>query len=368
MHIVSIVGTRPNIVKMAPIDRALSDYGVTTTLVHTGQHYDHALSGLFFEQLGLRKPDYNLGIGSGSHAEQTARILLRIEPLLVDLEPDAVLVTGDVNSAMAASLAACKLHVPVVHVEAGLRSGDRSMPEEINRILIDHMADWLFTTERAANENLACEGIPEERVHFVGNVMIDTLKDNLQRSLDSYKPPYDDYVLLTLHRPSNVDNKPVLQDILASVQLICAHVPVVFPAHPRTVAKVEEFCLWDTLECVDVTGPVGYLEFLSLMHGASAVLTDSGGIEEETTVLGVPCLTMRYNTERPVTITEGTNRLVGNRFPCVAEAVLDVLQSEDEDHPSVPERWDGQASERIAQCITAGGLKRDRGTILTRKG
>ena len=299
-------------------------------IVHTGQHYDEALSRIFFEQLGLPRPDVDLGVGSGSHAQQTARIMAAIEPVLADYRPDLLMVVGDVNSTVAAALVAAKLGIHVAHVEAGLRSFDWSMPEEINRVVTDRLSTLLFTTERSGNENLAREGVAAERVHFVGNVMIDTLMKHRERALATGAPAAlgverGEYVLVTLHRPSNVDEVESLALILDALAELSRERAVLFPVHPRTRARIADFGLGDRMGAVRLLDPVGYLEFLALMEGAALLLTDSGGVQEETTALGVPCLTLRPNTERPVTIEVGTNRLVELESGAILDAARSAL-------------------------------------------
>ena len=338
-------------------------------LVHTGQHYDDKMSQVFFDDLHIPRPDVYLGVGSGRHAEQTAKVMLAFEPVVLEQKPDLVLVVGDVNSTLACALVATKASfgkfrtgIPVAHVEAGLRSFDRTMPEEINRVLTDQIADLLFTTERDANDNLLREGVPEEKIHFVGNVMIDTLLQHKERALaldipGEYGLEPGQYALLTLHRPSNVDVPEVLSGILDALAEIQARLPIIFPAHPRTVKRIQEFGLEEKLAAMldlRVTEPLGYLEFLNLMANARLVLTDSGGIQEETTILGVPCLTLRENTERPVTVTQGTNTIVGcdpKRIVTEASAILDGKGKVGH----VPELWDGQAARRIVQTLCQGG-------------
>ena len=333
-------------------------------LIHTGQHYDREMSQLFFEQLGLPKPDLDLHVGSASHGEQTGQIMIRFESVLKEEKPDLVMVFGDVNSTVAASLCAAKMNIPVAHVEAGLRSFDRTMPEELNRIVTDHLCEFLFTTEPSARRNLLKEGIPEEKIHFVGNVMVDTLLKHRERALklnfaQKLGLPLRGYALLTLHRPSNVDDPETLTNILDAMWEIGKRLPIVFPCHPRTRAQLPalaERLPWlkgENLAAekrIIITEPLGYLEFLSLMNSARFVLTDSGGIQEETTVLNVPCLTLRENTERPITVEQGTNILVGNRRERLWAAADKVLS--DGDHEGrVPELWDGKAAERIATLL-----------------
>ncbi len=353
MRIAHVVGARPNFMKIAPVMRALEGAdGVEQVLIHTGQHYDASLSDEFFHDLELPSPDVNLGIGSGTHAQQTGRIMMALEPALEREAPDWVFTVGDVNSTLAAALVAAKLGIPVAHVEAGLRSHDRTMPEEINRALTDRVSDALFTTEPSANENLRAEGVPEDRIHHVGNVMID--------SLDRYRAKAAEldvdealglepggYVLVTLHRPRNVDSPDRLAGILEALAQIATYHPVVFPMHPRTARRVKTFGLDAELAPLAVLGPIRYLEFLALMDRAGAVITDSGGIQEETTVLGVPCLTLRPNTERPITLTEGTNRLFDGELEDLPAAAVDAVEMER--RPCRPELWDGRAAERIAR-------------------
>lgn len=352
-----VVGTRPNFVKAAPVIEALAGVeGLAQSLVHTGQHYDDVLSGSFFDELGLPDPDVNLGVGSGSHAVQTAEVMVRVEQVFEDVAPDRVFVYGDVNSTAAAALTAVKLHLPVAHVEAGLRSGDRSMPEEINRLVTDRIADVHFTTERDANENLAREGVDPAGIHFVGNVMIDAL-DRLRPAADSaavrrrFALGEDRYIAVTLHRPRNVDDPDRLSSLLEALGHVqVAHdVRVVFPMHPRTAERVERFGLEEPAGAFTVIDPLGYLDFVGLMDGAAAVVTDSGGIQEETTVLGVPCLTVRPDTERPVTVREGTNRLFDGEPAGLADAVAERVSAGRD--ASRPELWDGRAAERIAGVV-----------------
>jgi UDP-N-acetylglucosamine 2-epimerase (non-hydrolysing) len=359
-----VVGARPNFMKIAPIIKAIKqlDGGFSAYLVHTGQHYDHAMKAAFFEQLGIPEPDVDLEVGSGSHGEQTAHIMLRFEPVLNQIQPSAVLVVGDVNSTIACSLVAVKKGIPVIHVEAGLRSGDRAMPEEINRILTDQISDSLFTTERSAESNLTREGISDERIHFAGNVMIDTLQDHLQQAipyqntLDTYgespKNIADGYALLTLHRPSNVDDPVVFARLMAALVKTSQKLPVIFPMHPRTGLRIEQQGLSALMAEGNITclPPVGYLEMLGLMKSAKMVLTDSGGLQEETTALGVPCLTLRENTERPITVEQGTNTIVGTD-PEKLHACVDEVLSSGGKSGRVPEYWDGEAALRIVKTV-----------------
>jgi len=348
--ILCIVGARPNYVKMAPILRALGARGIPARLVDTGQHYDPQLSGLLLQQLSMPAADANLAVGSGSHAQQTAEVMKRFEPVLRSERPAAVLVVGDVNSTLACALVAAKELVPVIHVEAGLRSHDRTMPEEINRVLTDQLSDLLFTTERAASTNLAREGIDAHRVHFVGNVMIDSLfalRDQAVRP----KAEDGDYAVLTLHRPSNVDDGQTLEQLLDAIYDISRKIRIVFPMHPRTAQRLAGLGVEQRLHGRVVLGPpVGYLEMLGLMAGARFVMTDSGGVQEETTALGVPCLTLRKNTERPVTVAEGTNTLVGTDAAAILAAAEEVLHGGGK-RGRRPEFWDGRAAERVAAII-----------------
>ncbi len=360
--ILCVVGARPNFMKIAPVIAALNSASphFFVRLVHTGQHYDAAMNHQHFDALGLPAPDVNLEVGSASHAVQTAEIMRRFEPVLDEEQPSAVLVVGDVNSTLACALVAVKKGVPVVHVEAGLRSGDRTMPEEINRILTDQISDLLFTTERDARANLLREGIGDERIHFVGNVMIDTLHHNLKKAvpvawtmrqagLADWDRTGAGYALLTLHRPSNVDDPDTFKSLLESIADLSRRLPVIFPVHPRTRSRMEQYGLARFIENFPIMQipPVGYLEMLGLMKDARLVLTDSGGIQEETTALGVPCVTLRNNTERPITVNEGTNVLAGNDPGRVLAACEEILQSGGR-AGRIPELWDGRASERIA--------------------
>ncbi|MBI4538231.1 MAG: UDP-N-acetylglucosamine 2-epimerase (non-hydrolyzing) [Gemmatimonadetes bacterium] len=354
MTVVHVVGARPNFMKMAPLLRAL-DRGqvVPGVLVHTGQHYDEGMSEAFFADLGIREPDFYLGVGSGSHAIQTAAVLTALEPILLEAHPHLVVVVGDVNSTLAAALAAAKLNIPVAHVEAGLRSHDRTMPEELNRLLTDQLSELLFTPSPDADENLLREGIPAERIHRVGNIMIDSLLDHLPRAhalgaLDRLGLERGRYALVTLHRPSNVDVREQLVEIFEALDAIALQMPVVLPMHPRTRKNAEAFGV--RLRRARALEPLGYVEMVSLLESAAVVLTDSGGIQEETTVLGVRCLTLRDTTERPITIVEGTNRLVPERtreaiLAAVAEALSSPLNGRR------PELWDGRTAGRIAEVI-----------------
>ncbi len=360
MHVLHVVGARPNFMKAAPVLRALAAQdGVRQTLVHTGQHYDDAMSGIFFQQLEIPQPDCNLEVGSGSHSQQTAGVMLALEPVLLERKPDLVLVYGDVNSTVAAALVCAKLGVRVGHVEAGLRSRDRTMPEEINRLLTDQISDLLFTPSADGDENLLLEGIDAAKIHCVGNVMIDTLIRLLPRAERHF--PSDQpspYALVTLHRPSNVDDLPWLRDLLATLADLSGRLHIIFPVHPRTRQRLNG--LGSALASnsrLRLLEPLPYLQFLALQRHAAVVITDSGGIQEETTFLGVPCLTVRENTERPVTITQGTNQLVGRNLQRLRAAAAEILSREstslagtEAGRNRIP-LWDGHAAERIAQVI-----------------
>ena len=362
--LVCVVGARPNFMKMAPIIRQLQSVRqlIRPFLVHTGQHYDQAMKDTFFKQLGIPEPDVDLGVGSGSHTVQTANIMLKFESVLDNLNPFAVLVVGDVNSTIACGLVAAKKQIPLIHVEAGLRSYDRGMPEEINRVLTDQISDLLFTTERSAAENLIKEGVDSQRIRFVGNVMIDSLLANCKQadSLPAILERYGchiplvagNYALLTLHRPSNVDEAEVLAGLIAVIGEVSKKIPVIFPVHPRTQQKIEAAGLLAQLpsDRVVLLPPVAYLEMLGLMQSARLVMTDSGGLQEETTALGVPCVTLRENTERPITVTEGTNTIVGTNPEKIMQSVDDVLLNGGK-QGRIPEYWDGQAAARIVDEI-----------------
>lgn len=359
MKILNICGARPNFMKIAPLMRAFRQQtGMTPMLVHTGQHYDKNMSDLFFRQLRIPEPDINLEVGSASHAVQTAEVMKRFEPVVLEQKPDWVLVVGDVNSTIACALVATKLGVRVAHVEAGLRSFDRSMPEEINRVLTDSISDLLFVTEPSGVENLKREGVAAEKIHFVGNVMIDTLKasrDEAEKSnvLDTLNLKAGHYNVLTLHRPSNVDDPAIFGRILGAIEEIQRDLPVVFPIHPRTLANTKKLGFADRIAAMAglrIIEPLGYLDFMKLTASAAVVLTDSGGIQEETTILGVWCLTLRENTERPVTISQGTNELVGTDSGAILAAYRKRRASKLANRP-VPEKWDGRAAERIAEIL-----------------
>ncbi len=360
MKVLSIVGARPNFMKVAPLHRAFSSDGnIDSKIVHTGQHYDAKMSDIFFNQLELPKPDYFLGVGGGSHTVQTAKIMLEFEQVLLSEKPDIVLVVGDVNSTIACAMVAVKEHIPVVHVEAGLRSGDRKMPEEVNRIMTDSISDDLFVTESAGMKNLAHEGVEAAKVHFVGNVMIDSLvyyraKAEKLDLLNNFGLTSKQYVLMTMHRPSNVDDEGGLKNILQIVKTTAASRQVLFPVHPRTLNNMDRFGLLAELKSLDnvvLLEPQGYLEFLYLMSNAELIITDSGGIQEETTYLQVPCITFRASTERPVTVELGTNYLLSDLNPAsVNELVMTILEGNAKEGV-VPPLWDGHAAERIKAIL-----------------
>ena len=364
MNLACIVGARPNFMKIAPLLRAFEDLpSLQPTLIHTGQHYDSKLSDVFFEDLGIRRPDINLNIGSGSHAQQTAEILVAIENVLLDAKQsgaafDRMIVVGDVNSTMAAAIAAAKLFVPVAHVEAGLRSFDRTMPEEINRMLTDSISDMLLASEPAGVENLKHEGHPDSRIHLVGNLMIDTLLSQVERArendfLKRLKLLPEQFGVVTLHRPANVDNQQVLESLMQVLIEISADLPLVFPVHPRTKMRLETFGMdkqlasCESLICLEA---LGYSDFLCLTSQAKVIVTDSGGLQEESTALGVPCLTMRPNTERPITVTEGTSTLVGSDASKLKIHLKEVISGTYK-QGKCPDLWDGKAAQRIAQIL-----------------
>jgi UDP-N-acetylglucosamine 2-epimerase (non-hydrolysing) len=372
MKILNVAGARPNFMKLAPLIRRMQQHPeIAALLVHTGQHYDANMAGQFFRDLELPQPYASLEVGSGSHANQTAEVMKRLEPVLEEVRPDLVLVVGDVNSTLAAALTATKLQIPVAHVEAGLRSHDRTMPEEINRLLTDAIADYLFVTEESGRQNLLHDGVDPRKIHFVGNVMIDALED--------FRPLWEgsaihhrlglrqgQYGVVTLHRPSNVDDTRTLQDLINALRQVAREVPIIFPVHPRTMKRLATlngsvaFLALDAqspavpatgLSCVD---PLGYPDFMALVAGARLVLTDSGGLQEETTALGVPCLTLRENTERPVTVTHGTNRIIGTSSARIVEEAFQVLRNPRE-APARPPLWDGRAAERIVTILARHG-------------
>lgn len=350
MHILHVVGARPNFMKAAPVIRALAKWPeARQTLVHTGQHYDKNLSDVFFPQLNMPEPDVNLEVGSGSHAWQTAEVMTRFEPVVLERKPDIVLVYGDVNSTVAAALVCSKLLIRVAHVEAGLRSFDRTMPEEINRIVTDRLADMLFTPSEDGDINLAREGVPAKKIYRVGNVMIDTLVQLLPLAVQSPKNGLPErYALVTLHRPSNVDDRTSLRSILQALVEVNEQLEVVFPVHPRTRQRIEQFGI--NIEKLHLLEPLPYIEFLALQRRAAVVITDSGGIQEETTYLGVPCLTLRSNTERPVTVTLGTNVLIGADLGRLSLELSKILEGKGK-KGTLPPLWDGHAAERIAEVL-----------------
>jgi UDP-N-acetylglucosamine 2-epimerase (non-hydrolysing) len=352
MRIVHILGTRPNVVKMAPVIAAARErFGPeSSVIVPTGQHYDRAMSEIFFTELGVPEPDHMLGVGSGRHGEQVARVLERLEPVLRAERPDLILVPGDVNSTLAAALCAARLEIPIGHIESGLRSFDRTMPEEINRIVTDHLSELLFLHSPEAEDNLRAEGVPEQRFQFVGNTMIDTLvalEDRIrdQGAARAAELEPGSFLLVTLHRPALVDG-PLLAEAVAALERVAAQMPVLFPVHPRTRKMLGE----RGTGAVTLTDPVGYLDFLSLEADAAAVLTDSGGIQEETTYLGVPCFTLRDNTERPVTVRAGTNTLLGLAPARIAE-IPELLAGAPAGRPQAPEKWDGKAALRVTEIL-----------------
>lgn len=359
MKILNIVGARPNFMKIAPIHREMRNTPtIDPILVHTGQHYDEKMSKLFFDDLNLPEPDVYLGIGSGTHTQQTAKIMLAFEEVLEEYKPDLVLVVGDVNSTAACSLVASKMHIKIAHVEAGLRSFDRRMPEEINRMITDTLSDYLFVTEKSGMENLKNEGISDQKVFFCGNVMIDSLVYFLEKAKESpilsdLEINGDPYTLVTLHRPSNVDVKENLEKLMHVFEEISRHSKIVFPMHPRTRKMIDSFGLSSkaaNIENLIITDPIGYLDFMQLMQNARLVLTDSGGIQEETTFLKIPCLTIRENTERPVTIEVGTNILLGSDPDKIVAAANDIFAGRLKEG-SIPELWDGRAAERIVNIL-----------------
>ena len=390
MNVIQVVGARPNFMKVAPLHRAIKNLpGWTSKIVHTGQHFDAKMSDIFFTQLELPKPDFFLSIGGGSHTEVTAKIMLAFEKIVESEKPDLIIVVGDVTSTLACTLVAIKMGIPLAHVEAGLRSGDRTMPEEINRILTDSVANYLFVTEQSGLDHLKREGVPDEKVFFTGNVMIDSLVRYQEKAksstileelgLQASNPEnrrevsrlYDnnsdtenghevsrlnetDYIVMTMHRPANVDTESGLKAILELIELSTAKTKVVFPIHPRTRSNMAKFGLEDTLtqnKNLILTEPLGYLEFIQLMTHAKAILTDSGGIQEETTYLGIPCLTFRDSTERPITVTMGTNQLLADLNPKITFAALEEILAGHHKKGQIPPLWDGHAAERIAENL-----------------
>jgi len=376
--VIHIVGARPNFMKIAPLMEEMSKFpqDFDQLLLHTGQHYDEGMSKSFFDDLRLTKPDVYLGVGSGTHAVQTGKIMIEFERVCLQKKPDLVIVVGDVNSTIACALVAAKLCIPIAHIEAGLRSFDRTMPEEINRVLTDQISDYLFTTCEDANQNLIKEGIPENKIFFVGNVMIDTLLSHMEIAKNSIileklglrkNDKIKKYAVVTLHRPSNVDNPKILRGILNALNELAKEIPVIFPAHPRTIKQIRNFKhqemvnyeenflsegLNNTNRNVLTIPPLGYLDFLCLMFNAAIVLTDSGGIQEETTILGIPCLTLRNNTERPITVKEGTNTVVGNNPDNIINIALSVLKNQNS-RKKRPKYWDGKVAERIVKILSS---------------
>lgn len=360
MKILSVVGTRPNFIKIAALADEFKRHNISNILVHTGQHYDGEMSKLFFDDLRLPKPDINLGIGSGEYSEQVNKMIAKLDEVVAKENPDLVVVVGDVNSTLAGALAAKQRRIKVAHVESGLRSFDLEMPEEINRMLTDAMSDFLFTTEESGNRNLLNEGIKKNRIFLVGNVMIDTLlkhkdKSNRSRILKKLNIEKNKYCTLTLHRPSNVDNKEDFENILDMLDKIQQKIKIVFPAHPRTNKNIQKFNLSQKVKSMKnliLTEPLGYLDFLCLMSNSKLVLTDSGGIQEETTVLGVPCITLRKNTERPVTTEQGTNLLVSTNKGKAVEKAIQIINNKTKINKQIPKFWDGKAAERIVKVLT----------------
>jgi len=354
MKLVVVAGARPNFIKIAPLMWEIAKRpSMNACLVHTGQHYDERMSKLIFKQLRIPKPDFDLEVGSGSHAVQTAEVMKRFEPVLLEQRPDAVVVVGDVNSTLACAITSVKLGIPVAHVEAGLRSFDRGMPEEINRILTDSISQWLFVSERSGLANLRREGVDDERVHFVGNVMIDTLIACREEFENAVLPELNispnEYAVLTLHRPSNVDDPQTFAGLMRAIQQIQDEMPIVFPVHPRTRKALASIPV--ALPNLQLTEPLGYLEFMKLVSQARFVLTDSGGIQEETTFLGVPCLTLRSNTERPSTVDEGSNLLLGQNPDAIVAAAKNTMRSQ-KSKRRIPELWDGMAATRIIDILS----------------
>jgi UDP-N-acetylglucosamine 2-epimerase (non-hydrolysing) len=358
LKIISVVGARPNFMKIAPIYGALYNYkdSITHKICHTGQHFDKNMSDIFFDQLGIPSPDFFLGIGSGSHAEQTGKTMIEFEKVLIAEKPDLVIVVGDVNSTIACSLTAKKLHIKVAHIEAGLRSFDRLMPEEINRILTDSISDYLFVTEESGTKNLMNEGIDKNKVFFVGNCMIDSLvkllpiieKSIIVKDLNLEEKSY---VLVTMHRPSNVDSEIKLKELISLLNFIASKREIVFPIHPRTRKNLQRFLLLEKINNnIQITDPIGYIDFIKLVKGAELIITDSGGIQEESTFLGVQCLTVRSSTERPSTVLLGTNQLIGDDFRNVEKAVMDIINGYKK-AGTIPDLWDGKSAERIVDIL-----------------
>lgn len=371
MKVCCVCGARPNFMKIAAVTRAMDAHGgFERLIVHTGQHYDQNMCQVMFDDLDLPRPDINLEVSGGSHAQQTGQIMQRFEPVMLEEKPDLVIVVGDVNSTVACALVATKLHIPVAHVESGLRSFDRRMPEEVNRLVTDAISDLLFVSEISGVNNLRSEGVPNDKVFFVGNVMIDTLLHHRQRAdasdiLSRLGVDAGNYGVLTLHRPSNVDDRETFAGLLEAVEQIQRDVPIVFPVHPRTLQKIDDHGLTDVINRMDNlvrSEPLGYLDFLKLMADGRIILTDSGGIQEESTILGVSCLTLRENTERPSTIDAGLNYLVGTDTERIVTVAREALNGASQS-ATTPELWDGRAGERIVECLAAwGGLRSNHAT------
>jgi len=360
MKVLNIVGARPNFMKVAPLHRAFLQHPhVTSKVIHTGQHYDERMSTIFFDQLELPKPDYYLGVGSGSHAVITAKVMMEFEKIVEQEKPDLVLVVGDVNSTLACALVTKKLNIKLAHVEAGLRSGDREMPEELNRIMTDGISDYLFVTEQSGMINLAKENVPDEKVFFVGNVMIDSLCSYQEKAikialLEKLNLTKKEYVLMTMHRPANVDQEHKIRTVVEMVERVCKRIPVVLPLHPRTAKHLQKFSLdkrFRSIRNLMILEPQGYLEFLNLMTNAALIVTDSGGIQEESTFLRVPCLTLRNTTERPITVTLGTNVLIPELDVDTIMATVDKTLREKKSDTVIPPLWDGKAAPRIVQHL-----------------
>jgi len=351
MKIIHIVGARPNFMKLSPVYRALEQKKVEQIIIHTGQHYSANMSDIFFQELSIPKADINLGVGAGSQAEQVAKMMISLENEISLQKPDLVIVYGDVNSTLAASLVCAKLQIKIAHVESGLRSFDRTMPEEINRIVTDRLSDIFFTTSVEADDNLKKEGVDKNKIFFVGNVMIDTLVQFIQKPLQQNFSTPEKYAVVTLHRPANVDDLSQLQKIADSLFDISSELPIFFPVHPRTQLKLNEIIKNAKKEKnITLLDPLGYIEFINLVKGSAAVITDSGGIQEETTYLNIPCLTLRENTERPITITEGSNTLIGYDFSYLKKCIYDILSGKYK-KSSCPKFWDGHAADRIAEVL-----------------
>ncbi|MBT7938344.1 MAG: UDP-N-acetylglucosamine 2-epimerase (non-hydrolyzing) [Euryarchaeota archaeon] len=354
--IILVAGARPNFMKIAPLYKVFKQRSINTILLHSGQHYDANMSQIFFDDLGIPAPDIHLEVGSGSHAVQTAAVMVAFEEVCFEHKPSMVVVVGDVNSTIACAIVAAKLHIPCAHVEAGLRSGDMKMPEEVNRVLTDRICSILLTPSPDGDDNLLAEGVPAENIHMVGNVMIDSLLSNLEKAkasgiVERLGLVEGEYATLTMHRPGNVDDEAVFTSLVETLEIVSSSIQLVFPMHPRTRARAESFGLMERLESLAlITEPLGYHEFQGLIASSKLVLTDSGGLQEETTALGIPCLTMRPNTERPITITEGTNIIVGSDQAKILSGVEDILSGQGK-AGRIPYLWDGKAAERMADVI-----------------